>query len=112
MELPRTLYERGASPILYGGESNLLSLLDIRDLLYRRWRLILAVTIFAIVVGAIYIVVSPARYTATTSMIIDTKKASFTQSELALESRTVDEASVESEIETIRSERVATAVIE
>ena len=111
MELPRTLYERGPGSISLGNESNLFSILDIRDILFRRWRLIFAVTVFAIVIGAIYVVISPARYTATTSMIIDIKKTTFTQSELALENRMVDDATVESEIETIKSERVAIAVI-
>jgi exopolysaccharide transport family protein len=43
-------------------------------------------------------------------MIIDTKRVSFTQSELATENRIVEDASVESEIETTRSERVASVV--
>lgn len=112
MDLPRPIYDRGSGPLLpLGSEQGLLSLLDIRDVLVRRWRLVATVTILLILAGALYILVSPARYTATTSMIIDTKKTSWTQSELNSESRFIDDATVESEIETVKSERVATAVI-
>jgi len=44
-------------------------------------------------------------------MIIDTKRVSWTQTEMASENRTVEDASVESEIETTKSEKVAEAVI-
>ena len=43
-------------------------------------------------------------------MIIDTKRVTWTQSEIATENRTVEDASVESEIETTKSERVASVV--
>jgi exopolysaccharide transport family protein len=44
-------------------------------------------------------------------MIIDTKKIVWVQSEMSSESRGVDDSAVESEIETTKSEKVATAVI-
>src|SRR5882757_9563069 len=44
-------------------------------------------------------------------MIIDTKRVTWTQSEMASENRAIDDASVESEIETTKSEKVATTVI-
>jgi polysaccharide biosynthesis transport protein len=87
------------------------SLVQVRDFLGRQWRLIVLVTGLAIVVGAIYIAISPARYTAQADMIIDTKRVTWTQTEMASENRTVEDASVESEIETTKSEKVATAVI-
>lgn len=113
MELPRALYDRGSVPSpSASSDGGLFSLIDIRDVFLRRWRLIAAATIAALIIGAIYVVISPAKYTATASMVIDTKKTTWTQSELASENRLVDDASVESEIETIKSERVAQAVIE
>ena len=57
--------------------------------------------------GVAYLVVTPSRYTAQADMIIDTKRVTWTQSELATENRTVEDASVESEIETTKSEKVA-----
>src|ERR1700732_5571485 len=91
--------------------SGTLSMVQIRDFLGREWRLIAAVTGFAIVLGAIYIAMSPSRYTAQTDMIIDTKRVTWTQAEMASENRAIEDASVESEIETTKSEKVAIAVI-
>jgi succinoglycan biosynthesis transport protein ExoP len=91
--------------------SGTLSMLQIRDFLGRQWRLIVLVTGLSIVVGAAYVALSPSRYTAQADMIIDTKRVSWTQTEMASENRTVEDASVESEIETTKSEKVAEAVI-
>jgi polysaccharide biosynthesis transport protein len=91
--------------------SGLGSLLQIRYFLGRQWRLIALVTCLAIVVGAAYVAISPFRYTAQADMIIDTKRVTWTQTEMASENRTVEDAQVESEMETTKSEKVALAVI-
>src|SRR5450631_2511366 len=91
--------------------SGSLSMLNIRDFLGREWRLIGLVTGLSIVVGATIVALTPSRYTAQTDMIIDTKKVTWTQSEMASENRLVEDASVESEIETTKSEKVAAAVV-
>jgi polysaccharide biosynthesis transport protein len=91
--------------------SGTLSMLQVRDFLGREWRLIALVTGLAIIVGAAYIAISPFRYTAQADMIIDTKRVTWTQTEMASENRTVEDASVESEIETTKSEKVAESVI-
>src|SRR5216684_6994144 len=90
--------------------SGTLSMLQVRDFLGREWRLIALVTGLSIVVGATYVALSPSKYTAQADMIIDTKRVTWTQSEMASENRTVEDASVESEIETTKSEKVATSV--
>jgi succinoglycan biosynthesis transport protein ExoP len=87
------------------------SLVQVRDFVYRRWRLITLITAFGVIVGALYIAVSPTRYTAQADMIIDTKRVTWTQTEMASENRTVEDASVESEIETTKSEKVAMMVV-
>jgi succinoglycan biosynthesis transport protein ExoP len=87
------------------------SMLQVRDFLGRQWRLIALVTGLAIVVGAIYIAISPAMYAAQADMIIDTKRVTWTQAEMSSENRPVEDASVESEIETTKSEKVSAAVI-
>jgi succinoglycan biosynthesis transport protein ExoP len=91
--------------------SGSLSMIQVRDFLGREWRLIALVTGFSIVLGATYVALTPSRYTAQTDMIIDTKKVTWTQTEMASENRMVEDASVESEIETTKSETVAAAVI-
>jgi succinoglycan biosynthesis transport protein ExoP len=91
--------------------SGTLSMIQIRDFLGREWRLIALITGLSIVLGATYVALSPSRYTAQADMIIDTKRVTWTQTEMASENRTVEDASVESEIETTKSEKVAEAVI-
>src|SRR6266436_7910374 len=82
-----------------------------RNSISRAWRLIALVTGLSIVLGATYVALSPSKYTAQADMIIDTKRVTWTQTEMASENRTVEDASVESEIETTKSEKVAEAVI-
>jgi exopolysaccharide transport family protein len=91
--------------------SGTLSMIQLRDFLGRQWRLIALVTGLSIVLGASYVAISPSKYTAQADMIIDTKKVTWTQTEMASENRNVEDASVESEIETTKSEKVAEAVI-
>jgi succinoglycan biosynthesis transport protein ExoP len=85
-------------------------LIQIRDFLKQQWRLIALVTALAIVIGIAYLAITPSRYTAQADMIIDTKRVTWTQTEMSTENRTVEDASVESEIETTKSEQVALAV--
>jgi polysaccharide biosynthesis transport protein len=85
-------------------------LLQARDFLLRQWRLIALVTALAIIVGITNLALLPSKFTASSDMIIDTKKIVWTQSEMATENRVVDDASVESEIETTMSENVTGTV--
>src|ERR1044072_6898415 len=88
-----------------------LSLLQARDFLVRQWRFIALVTGLVAIAGLAYLAITPARYTAQADMIIDTKRVSWSQSEMATENRSVDDPAVESEIETTKSEKVALNVI-
>jgi polysaccharide biosynthesis transport protein len=96
-----------------GNDSNAgaASLIQVRDFVSRQWRLIGLAIAFGGLLGAFYIAVSPTKYTAQADMIIDTKRVTWTQSEMATDSRSVEDASVESEIETTKSERVVTSVV-
>jgi polysaccharide biosynthesis transport protein len=93
------------------GADSAQPLLQFRDFISRQWRLIALVTALAIIVGTAYLALTPSKYTAQADMIIDTKRVTWTQSELATENRMVEDASVESEIETTRSEKVALNVV-
>jgi succinoglycan biosynthesis transport protein ExoP len=104
-------FARYAARIDNDPNAGTLSLLHVRDFLSRQWRLIAIITGFAVIFGIAYLAVSPKRYTANADMIIDTKRVTWTQSEMASENRTVEDASVESEIETTKSERVAAEVV-
>jgi exopolysaccharide transport family protein len=103
-------FARYASGMDNDPNSGSLSLLQIRAFLGRQWRLIAVVTGLAVMLGVAFLAVSPKRYTAQADMIIDTKRLTWTQSELASENRNIEDASVESEIETTRSEKVAAMV--
>jgi succinoglycan biosynthesis transport protein ExoP len=103
-------FPRYPAPIVSDSNIAGLSLLEIRHFFNRQWRLIAFVTGLALLLGLAYLALAPRMYTAQTDLIIDTKRVSFTQSELATENRIVEDASVESEIETTKSERVASVV--
>jgi succinoglycan biosynthesis transport protein ExoP len=92
-------------------DAGVTSLLQVRDFIFRQWRLMALVTALGIVLGALYILISPTKYTAQADMIIDTKRVTWTQTEMATDNRMVEDASVESEIETTKSEKVAIMVI-
>jgi capsular exopolysaccharide synthesis family protein len=92
-------------------DSGTPSLVHLRDFLGREWRLIAAATVLSLAMGAAYVATAPRKYTAQADMIIDTKKITWTHSEMSSETRTVDDATVETELETTRSERVAKSVI-
>jgi exopolysaccharide transport family protein len=91
--------------------SGSLSMIHVRDFLGRQWRLIALIVGMSILVGATSIAISPSRYTAQADMIIDTKRVTWTQTEMSSENRTIEDASVESEVETTKSEKVALMVI-
>jgi succinoglycan biosynthesis transport protein ExoP len=95
-----------------GGSTHAASqLLQVRDFLSRQWRLIVLATALALVLGILYLAVTPSRYTSKLDMVIDTKRVSWSQSELSTENRIVDDASVDSEIEATKSEGVTLTVI-
>jgi len=86
-------------------------MLQLRAFLGRQWRMIAVATVVSIILGSAYVVFTPNKYTARTDMIIDTKKIVWVQSEMSSESRGMDDAAVESETETTKSENVAKAVV-
>lgn len=95
-----------------GKDSNneVVSLLQVQSFLKRQWRLIALITALAVIVGVTYLALAPRKYTAQADMIIDTKRLTWNQSSLESENRNIDDAAVESEIETTKSERVAISV--
>jgi exopolysaccharide transport family protein len=100
-----------AQSIGSGPNSGTVSMFQVRRFLGRQWRLIVSLLGLCIVIGGAYVATTPSKYTAQADMIIDTKKVTWAQGELASENRTIEDASVESEIETTKSEKVVEAVI-
>jgi exopolysaccharide transport family protein len=104
-------FPRYSPPTENDSSAGTLSLLQARDFLIRQWRFIVLITGLVMIVGLAYLAVTPSRYTAQADMIIDTKRVSWSQSEMATENRSVEDPAVESEIETTKSEKVALNVI-
>jgi exopolysaccharide transport family protein len=82
----------------------------LRDFLARQWRLIAIVTGLAVISGVTGLKFTPSQYTAQADLLLDNKNLTWTRSELTSEDRMVDIPSVETEIETIMSEKIALAV--
>ena len=87
------------------------SLLLLRDFLRREWRLIAFMTAASLALGSLYVGMAPRKFTAQADMFVDTKGITSPRSENSQEHQGVDDAVVESEIETTRSEKVGKAVI-
>src|SRR5260370_17385387 len=90
--------------------SGTLSVLQIRDFFGREWRLIALVTALSIVLGATYVALSPSRYTAQADMIIDTKRVTWTQTEMSSENPLVQDPSFASQIDTPTSPKITSTV--
>jgi succinoglycan biosynthesis transport protein ExoP len=80
------------------------------SVLWRRRRLILASTAGTLMVAVVYLVLAPTKYTATTTLVLDAKRPVVAQSEVFVEPQ-VDDTAVESHVETIKSQSVASVVV-
>ena len=81
------------------------------QLVYRQFPIIAIVTLLTTVLGCIYLLITPASYNALATLIIDSKRPTvFTQTWPGGET-TADSAIVSSQVEILRSERIALNVI-
>ncbi len=79
--------------------------------LRRQFPIIASSTAILIILGLIYVMTAPPGYTAQATMIIDTRKISLFQQQSIVGDIPVDSATVESQVEVLRSENIALAVI-
>jgi succinoglycan biosynthesis transport protein ExoP len=70
-----------------------------------------AAVAIAVALGFIYILTTPPMYTATASLMIDTKKVQLFQQQSMFSDMPMDAGRVESQVEILKSETVAQAVI-
>src|SRR5262249_44222988 len=77
----------------------------------RQWPIIAAVAAIAVALSALYILVAPPSYTAQATIIIDTHRVNVLQSQSSIGDLPIDTATVESQVEILRSENIALAVI-
>jgi capsular exopolysaccharide synthesis family protein len=87
------------------------SLGDIRDVIVWRRRLIFWAIVAVLVPALIYVAMAPPKYTATTELMTDTKR-SPAYGTAGTPDTSVDMVVVESQIETLKSDKIALAVID
>ena len=84
---------------------------SVLDFLRRQYLVIAAAAATMIVLGVVYILTTPPSYTATADLMIDTKKVQLFQQQSMFSDLPMDAAMIESQVEILRSETIALAVI-
>ena len=79
--------------------------------LKRSYPLILAVAGLTVALGLTYVFVAAPRFTATATMIIDTRKVQLFQQQQMISDMAVDTSMIESQVELLRSDNIALSVI-
>ncbi|MFG1379829.1 Wzz/FepE/Etk N-terminal domain-containing protein [Xanthobacter autotrophicus] len=87
-----------------------LDLRELIDVVLRQWRLILTVSAIALGLGVIYLLVTPPRYAATTTVLIDTRKSLSVQGQITTGEQ-IDAGFVDSQVALLKSDEVARAVV-
>jgi succinoglycan biosynthesis transport protein ExoP len=77
----------------------------------RQYPIVIFCALLVIALGYIYLRVTPAQYTAHVTMVIDTRKGAFFQTQSILADAPNDSAQVESQVQIVKSENVAVSVI-
>lgn len=77
----------------------------------RRWRMILATTIAVAILGVLAALAMPSRYEASATIQIDPRKKTIVNLENVIADMQADQASIESEVEVLRSKSLALKVI-
>ena len=73
--------------------------------------MIIFVLAIAIALGLTYVLTTPPRFTASTTLMIDTKKVQLFQQQSIFSDLPIDASTVESQVEILKSETIALAVI-
>lgn len=87
------------------------TLQSVIEFVRRQYQVIGLAAMIAIALGIIYLLTAPPSYTATATMIIDTKNARLFQQQSTFSDLPIDTGTVDSQVEIIKSETVALAVI-
>ena len=77
----------------------------------RQYRVIVFATAITMAMGLVYVFTTPPSFTAKTAMLIDTKKVQLFQQQSMFSDLPIDSSSVESQVEILKSESIALAVI-
>ncbi|MBC9879341.1 AAA family ATPase [Bradyrhizobium sp. INPA01-394B] len=81
-------------------------------LVRRQYRLLLAIPLAALAIGALYLVITPPQYTATTTLLIDSSTLRVLQNQLQPQGDVpLDTLQVGSQVEILMSRKIALAVV-
>lgn len=80
-------------------------------ILKRQFRLFLVLTACTISIGIVYLFVTPPTFTATATMVIDTRKLQLLQQQSVLGDAVVDAGMVQTEVEILKSPKISLSVI-
>ena len=99
------------SPI--ANESEPAAILELAlDFLRRQYLIIVCATILAAAAGLGYLLITPPTYTAYAKVIADVRKGQFFQQQSLIADAPIDSAQLESQLQILKSENVAKAVID
>ena len=84
---------------------------SVLDFLRRQYLVIAVAAATMLVLGVVYILTTPPTYTATADLMIDTKKVQLFQQQSMFSDLPMDAATIENQVEILRSETIALAVI-
>src|SRR3954447_6878239 len=104
--VPQSREHAGASS---GAAQELYS--SVLDFVRRHWPTIVGCTVVCLVFGVVYLMATPPSFTAQAMMIIDNRKVGILQQQSVVGDIPVDAATVESQVEILRSENIALSVI-
>ena len=84
---------------------------SVLEFIQRQYTVIVFAAAIMLAMGLIYVFTTPSRYTATATMLIDNQKISLFQQQTMFNDSPVDTSAVDSQVEIIKSESIALAVI-
>lgn len=81
------------------------------EIIRRQFPTIVAIVSACVIVGLLYLFTAAPQFTSTASMVIDTRKVQLFQQQSVLGDIAVDSATVETQVEILKSENISLAVI-
>ncbi len=92
-------------------DSSSQSLASYLEIVRRQFPTMLAIVAACVVVALLYLFTAAPKFTSTASMVIDTRKVQLFQQQSVLGDIAVDSATVETQVEILKSENISLAVI-
>lgn len=95
----------------FNGSSLTETLTSIGGIFRRQLPLVVLIVLCTVGAGLFYLMTSPSLYTATASMVIDTRKVQLFQQQAIMGEAPIDAGTVQTEVEILKSRNVSAAVV-